>query len=319
MLSGLVAGAWHLYRHGQVPRPAWISVLAVLAVLDPLRVDPQFIQVVDPERIYPRDDVTDYMVRQQREAEPFRVFAIAGGGSYQTNHFAFFGLEEVTGHHGNEIGRYLELVDFQQHGGQAIRILRLLNARYLVSGAPVQAPGLIEAFRGQRAIVYEMVGAYPRAFLVPNYEVAADTAALERLLDPGFDPARNVVLERAPAIEPRSDARGSVRWLERGINSQLLETESSGPMLLVVTDNYYPAWQVAIDGSPAELLRADHTLRAVSVPAGTHRIRFFYRSPLYRAAALTTLGATLAALALVVVALVRRRHGVGSNAPAGSG
>lgn len=313
LLSGLVAGGWHLYRRGQVPRPVWVGALALLAVLDPLRVDPGFIQVVDPARIYPRDDVTDYLVRQDAGGDPFRVFTLPQGGGYQTNQFAFFGVEELTGHHGNEIGRYMDLVDFQQHPEGLMRVLRLLNTRYLVSGQPIQAPGLVEAFRGRRAIVYELAGTYPRAFLVPAYEVVDDTAALDRLLDPAFDPARNAVLERAPEIEPQPDAQGRTRWIEREINRQTVETETTGAMLLVVGDNYYPSWQVEIDGEPAELLRADHTLRAVAVPAGTHEVRFYYRSPLYRAAALTTLFSLVAAAALIAVAVWRwRRQSTGA-------
>jgi uncharacterized membrane protein YfhO len=97
-----------------------------------------------------------------------------------------------------------------------------------------------------------------------------------------------------------------VRWAESGINEQRLEVQASGPMILVVSDNYYPSWNVEIDGAPAELLRADHTLRAVAVPGGTHQVRFYYHSPLYRAAVWTTLLSTLVVVGLIGTALVRQ-------------
>jgi uncharacterized membrane protein YfhO len=45
---------------------------------------------------------------------------------------------------------------------------------------------------------------------------------------------------------------------------------------LVLADPWYPQWQVTVDGRPAELLRVDHALRGVRVPAGSHRVVFTY-------------------------------------------
>jgi hypothetical protein len=311
LLCGLVAGAWHLYSRGSIARSAWIVLIAILAFLDPLRVDPQYIQVVDTTELYSRDDVTDFLLRQQQATDqPFRVFSVAAGQTLPHNQFAFYGLEELTGHHGNELGRYTELVDLQRNAQQAVRILSLLNVRYLVSPAPIQAPGLVEAFRGRRAMVYELIGVFPRAFLVRSFETAPDSLTLQRILSPDFNPAISAVLETAPEPAPLEDAPGSVRWLERGVNEQLLEVQTSGPALLVVSDNYYPSWNVEIDGQAVQLLRADHTLRAVAVPGGTHQVRFYYRSGLYRAAVWTTLLSTLLVLGIIGASLVQQRRGL---------
>jgi hypothetical protein len=319
LLSAIVAGAWQLYSRGAVPRAAWIGVVALLAFLDPLRVDPQYITMADPRQIYSRDDVTDFLIRQREQSgEPFRVFSVSQGALYSNNQFAFYGIEELTGHHGNEIGRYMDLVDFQRHAAGAIRILQLLNVRYLVSGSPIQAPGLVEAFRGQRAIVYQLVTAFPRAFLVGRYETTPDTLTIARLLSRDFNLAQSVTLDRDPPIQPDPESGGRVRWLEDGINQQTLEIEAGGPAILVVSNNYYPSWHVEIDGEPAELLRADHTLRGVAVPAGTHQVRFYYRSPLYRAALWTTLLSSLAVAGLVSVPLIRRRGRPARPAAAGA-
>jgi uncharacterized membrane protein YfhO len=57
----------------------------------------------------------------------------------------------------------------------------------------------------------------------------------------------------------------------------ILRVRASAPALLLLSDTYYPGWEAEVDGAPAPLLRADHTLRAVPVPAGSHAVRFRFR------------------------------------------
>jgi hypothetical protein len=328
LLSGALAGAWQLRSRRSIPESAWIGALVLLSVVDMLRVDPQYLRVVSPALYFPRDDTTEFLIaRQQRSPEPFRVFPLANT-PYQPNHFALYGVEELTGHHGNELGRYREMTERDRLGEQNFRVMRLLNVRYLVSGAPLQAQGLREVHRGRRSLVYEISSAFPRAFLVPRLEQVEAAEELELLLSPDFDPARSAIVERAMVGEVAGSMtaegqeefiRGRVTWVEREINHQTLQVETSQPAILVVSDNYYPAWHATIDGSEVPLLRADYSLRAVEVPAGTHEVRFVYRSPLLLAALWTTLISLLVVLAIVGTALYTRRRAARSDATAAGG
>jgi uncharacterized membrane protein YfhO len=71
----------------------------------------------------------------------------------------------------------------------------------------------------------------------------------------------------------------------------VVETESADDALLVLTDTYYPGWRAKVDGSDAEILRADYVFRAVVLPAGNHTVEFEFkpRSFLF-GAALSCLG-----------------------------
>jgi hypothetical protein len=46
---------------------------------------------------------------------------------------------------------------------------------------------------------------------------------------------------------------------------------------VLLNEIYYPGWEATVDGKPADILPADYTLRALSVPAGSHRIELRFR------------------------------------------
>ena len=47
--------------------------------------------------------------------------------------------------------------------------------------------------------------------------------------------------------------------------------------VVVFSEIYYPGWEATIDGTPADIVRADYVLRAMNVPAGNHEIVMQFR------------------------------------------
>jgi hypothetical protein len=315
VLAGLLAVGWQLRSRGLLPQAAWVTAVAVLSVLDLMRVDPQFIRVVNPGVYFPRDDVTEYLLRERRESNPFRVFPLQGS-PYQPNHFALHGLEEFAGHHGNELGRSRAVTNLNRPGMNVVRLLQALNVTYIISGAPLEVPELREMFRGQRSIVYKLKSPMERAFLVGQVEVVPDSLALERLSGFDFFPRVSAMLDADPEFPVQAGVTGTVRWREWGVNNQKLEVDASGPALLVVSDNYYPAWRATVDGQPVPVVRANYLMRAVPVPAGTHEVEFAYRSGLFRASVWTSLLSILAVVAVIGATLLPARKPRGARAPA---
>ncbi len=77
----------------------------------------------------------------------------------------------------------------------------------------------------------------------------------------------------------------------------------------------YPAWRASVDGKPVPLAVADHALRAVPVPAGTHTVRFVYRPPLFYGSAIISGLAVGVVLLLAVVHLARSARAYSRAAP----
>ena len=81
------------------------------------------------------------------------------------------------------------------------------------------------------------------------------------------------------------------------------------PALLVVADNWFPAWSARVDGEEVPLLRAYHTLRAVPVPAGAHTVEMAYESAIVSRSVLLSIVLTLGLLGATGVQWLRERRG----------
>ena len=158
------------------------------------------------------------------------------------------------------------------------------------------------AWTGDRTL--DIPGALPRARLVDAY-VPADGSLeefLDRVQDGEIDPAARVALDREP--DPRPVAGDTplppVEYVFDGLNSVSLTASPDRPAILVLADNWLPGWTVQVDGRPAELLKADHMLRAVALPAGTHSVEFRYKAPLLRETLWLSAAGWLTALGLLL-------------------
>ena len=181
--------------------------------------------------------------------------------------------------------------------------LRLLQAGgvthvvsfHAIKGLPVEAQiaGLFE-----RPILLSRVpNPLPRTYVVGHARRADDTGAVRSLLDPGFDIRGEIVVADGEATDAPKGPAGASRLVEEHADRVVIEADLDRPGHLVLLDGYDPGWRARVDGQEAPLRRANLTFRAVSVPAGKHRVEMAYRPRGL------SLGLAVAALSLVALAL----------------
>ncbi len=300
------AGLVWTHRRGLMPSAALVGLLVSLVAIDEFRISQGFIRTLDFQQwSAPDANVQAILDRERGATEPYRLLSFAQRG--QDVHPALQGIELAGGHHPNDLSRYRELIGMVGSGiPQHLLdddIRRLLNVRYLLWPdyeaqyvvASVESPELLQRFAasaGSMPIVsrtalqtgapYETLLAdagLPRARLVGGVTVKSDAEAVAYMLSDGFDPEREVVLaEPSPIALDGSPATGTVTWQSRTPNELTLAVTTERPALLVVADNWFPAWHATVNGEDAPVLRAYHTLRAVPVPAGEHEIVMRYQS-----------------------------------------
>ncbi len=188
-------------------------------------------------------------------------------------------------------------------------VFDMLNVRYVIfRGTP--PPGVRAAFSSLDYWVLVNDAALPRVFVPRSVEFDPD--AISRLAKIGaadFDPRQRAYVE-SPVKLPGA-CSGKAEIVEEIPTRIVVSLDMDTPGLVVLSDLWDKGWKAYLDGKPAAILRTNHAVRGVAVPAGKATLEFRYEL------AALAWGRILLALATLVllgwVAFVRWR-GV-SDAP----
>ncbi|HID84583.1 MAG TPA: hypothetical protein EYP54_05705, partial [Anaerolineales bacterium] len=180
------------------------------------------------------------------------------------------------------VGRYKDLLDAVERAplSQALRLLGMLNVRYLISARAI--PGFEPAAQRAGYLIYENDYFLPRAYVVSAVQRVADAeTALAMVTSTTFDPAREAVIQADRPLHPRmhSPPRYAIHRLQYLPNGVRIKIAVEGHSYLVLSQTWYPGWQAYVDGKPTPLLRANYTLTAVELIPGVHDVFLCY-SPL---------------------------------------
>ncbi len=261
------------------PNVAW--GLAALLAVELLFFGARFFRGTETEALpWPRDFVDHVREKHGRVASP------GPNGGQDAGRSQLAKLDHVAGYDALLLRRYTELMNvvhekpFDEPGvsispGRAHPVMYMLGARWWVIPGGRAPPAWRHAGSVRNSPLYEAPMAMPRAFVVPNERVMLDAKLrLAALADPSFDPSSVVVLE-----EPIEGMRGKgeAKIVEQSPGRLVVDVQATGGWL-VFTEAWYPGWSARIDGTDVRVLRANHLVQAVPLPAGSHRVTFEYRS-----------------------------------------
>jgi uncharacterized membrane protein YfhO len=137
--------------------------------------------------------------------------------------------------------------------------------------------------------------------------VLEDDIAIEsHMKSASFNPRRSAVLEQDAGLQLSHDSVGAaarVNITSYQSNRIVLQVESPANGVLVLSEVFYPGWRASLNGVAAPLLRANWSLRAVPLPAGSHEVEVAFVPASFRFGAAISV-ATL--LAVGVAAFIRR-------------
>jgi hypothetical protein len=165
--------------------------------------------------------------------------------------------------------------------------------------------------------IYENLDALPQAYLVHKVKLATSKEdALKSIENPQFKPREEAVIEDAhnSVVLPTTFTadKDQVRWTRPSNNEVQVEVTCQDAGLLVLTDTYYPGWEATLDGKEVPIMRANYLFRGVSIPGGSHTVRFRYNPRAFWLGAAVSLSclalAALFGLRQLISALRKKRE-----------
>ena len=325
MLAALATALVWLVKEGRVPLTAALVTLTLLVAFDLGRIDRPFIRTLDFHTWAAPDNNTRFLEERRDAGPPFRVADLRR--SDQDVNLAMYDLDILAGHHPNDLARYRMLLGLEASVDRGANsrhpnVLRMMNVKYIVwpqeafGGPPY--PGAQALSSAQRARGLEAVYSYPgldRAWVVDQITVLEDDeAALARILSEDFDPGREAILAESADLATQgaggAGGGGPVTWQLFEPDERRLRVTTSGPALLVVSENWFPGWVAEVDGEPAAMHRANLTLQAVEIPAGgDHTVTLRYTAPTVMSALRISIVAAVITVVLFASSYVRGRPG----------
>ncbi|MDD5260121.1 MAG: YfhO family protein [bacterium] len=193
---------------------------------------------------------------------------------------------------------------------QVAKYLDLLGVKYLLSFYPVEGERWSKV-RDDYIMFFENRKVRDRIQFFNQAECLSQPAEIDCLLEQAsFDPTQVLLLTGAKGFCPVSfqevttpPAKGQI--LSYTGNRVEIQATASQDVWLLLTDTYYPGWQVRINNQPATIQQADYMLRAVRLPAGENSIIFSFLPSWFWISLLSTLAALLV-LSFCALSKVRR-------------
>ncbi len=163
--------------------------------------------------------------------------------------------------------------------GAVVRLLRIGAVTHVVGlhrvgGDDLDTVATIPGLFEDPILVRVVPAPLPRTFVVGGVRVAGGwEEALETLLDPGFEPRREVLLPAGEArLEPPGFS-GSARILKETADRVRIEAELSSEGHVVLVDGHDPGWRATVDGRPAPAAPSQRRLSCGGGPRRSPRGR----------------------------------------------
>jgi hypothetical protein len=274
--------------HGKIKPSVAVGIIFVLALIDVLRVNVQFIKLIDSRPYFAVNDVIRKLQSEMTDS-PFRVFPLPG--SLSQNGAGIYGLESIDGFHDNELRWYREFRGDQQSSNYFDRILGFtpngeayLKAEQIDKGnafLDIANVRYLLVRNGNELLPIENKNALGRVSFATNFIILDSSKISSALRSNGYDYRNTIALMKQPSVifsEVQRDSLAqnvpplSVTWKRYSPNDRVVKVTAPANGYLRISEVYYPGWKMFVDGKESPLYRADLAWMAIPLTKGEHLV-----------------------------------------------
>jgi hypothetical protein len=269
---------WRIRKKDHVKYFAMAMVALVFLNLSFYHI--KFIDVKEKDEIYREPGYIRFI---NQEPGDFRVYDASE--IIVDNYQIVYGIQTIDGYNPLRVKYYDELLgtihnlsDNQHHP-----ILDMLGVRYILTSYELTSSGFQLVFKdeqnrtedGDPVFVYRNPNAMQRAFVVHDTAVVSSGEILKELASGDFYPREAALVdEEVKSLSGVNTSGDSLRITQPNYNEVRIEVGLASDGYLILSQSYYPTWNVYVDGKEKEILRMNHALPGVYVEPGNHTVRF---------------------------------------------
>lgn len=305
LLLLLCYGACYLYIKGTIKYNMFIFGVIIFMMFDLWHIDFKTLEwntKTDAESVFKTPDYVDWILKNEKDLNSFRVMHINKGQPVRENTLAYWHLSNLYGYQGAKLRIIQDLDDVV--GLENPGSWNITNTKYIISDKPSSDSSYPVVFKGSKYVILNK-NYSPRAFFVSSYKIASGIDILNNIKDNKFDPRQTAYFETDPGlkIDP-VDSTDKVSITSYSIHNITLEAQASGSNLLFLSEMYYPGgWKAYIDGNETPIYKTDYLFRSIVVPKGKHSIEFRFYPETYYMGKKIAIGSNFVLIALLVVAI----------------
>lgn len=275
----------------------FVAILGVLVLVDMLTIDKKFLNESNfvsektMKSYFAKKPWEEAILEKEKGNLSYRVFNLTDPqGPFNDARTSYY-FKSIGGYNAAKLRRYQDLIDAHisseinpmyksivQQGGRLYLtpsdsseypVLNMMNMKYAV-------------LNPENPVIVENPNAMGNAWFVDNVLVAQNPNEESDALNT-IDLRNTLVTdvkyqEFVKNFRPHHDSTAKIQLTKYAPDYVEYDYNAAEDGMVVFSEIYYPyGWNAYIDGKPADHFRANYTLRAMGVPAGSHHIRFEFR------------------------------------------
>ena len=184
----------------------------------------------------------------------------------------------IGGYSPTKMEIYQDLIDVHMSGSFNSAVLNMLNTKYIIFNPQSPQVSANPEACGNAWFVNEVKWVSTADDEIKSLDAAkiGDTVIVNNAFNPKQTAVvRNTFKKDLDGYTFGKDSVAKIQLTKYGLNELEFQATNSQNGFAVFSDIYYPyGWKAYVDGKETPIVRTNYVLRAIKIPAGTHKVEF---------------------------------------------